>query len=611
MPINIGDTEIVEFCGNLLNTIQDLNDFDSLDITLKKLNTYSDKAVFLNSVENEFLDISEPWGRYLYNNVLIKWKDDCLSHYPELRTFNSDKYQKNVDQFIDLEENHRKLAREFVKNSHAKKWNGGVGEFNGVALLQKEASKQKKVLAPRKIMEEGALSTMMKLKPCWLMSPLSISQILPNSMGLFDIIIFDEASQVRVEDAIPSIYRANTLIVVGDDQQMPPTNFFISDNLDSDDDSDDAELSTSILDLASQVYPSEILKWHYRSRSHWLIQFSNRAFYGGELISVPDPCDVEDTDAINFTIVENAYFNHEEGNSKEAEAVVDRLIDLLEKNPDKSFGIIAMGQAQKRMIDSVIELRKSQSEKVAKLILCAENHNDSEGNLVEFFVKNLENVQGDERDIILISIGYAPSRPGRKLYQNFGPLSKPGGSKRLNVAITRAKSHLEIFCSFDPNQIKSDEAALSQNSNSCYLARYLQYAQAISNKNKIEVVRILNLFPMGGAATDRKTSNFNKIVQKRLQDIGYDVSTEVGFSRFYIDLGVHHPVVRSKYILGIECDGAVFHSTPYARDRDKLRQQLLEARGWKIARIWSTDWSRDWQKEIKKLDEMLKRIVNS
>jgi superfamily I DNA and/or RNA helicase len=444
------------------------------------------------------------------------------------------------------------------------------------------------------------------------MSPLSISQILPMEIGLFDTIIFDEASQVRVEDAIPSIYRANSMVVVGDMKQMPPTNFFTQPDNSNEEDEDNGltDLSPSILDLAAQIYPSEMLEWHYRSRSEALIAYSNRAFYGGRLIAVPNPHFITEGDAINFHIIPDAYSVKGNGNKTEAKAVVQRLAELLATEPTKSFGIIAMGQPQMLAIEEAIEERKATDTRFQKALTSAENYMEN-GVDAGLFVKNLENVQGDERDIILLSVGYSAPEPNKKVNMNFGPLSKQGGGCRLNVAITRAKQKIEVFCSFDPNIIPTDESNFTKNPDLVIFGRYLKYAKAISEGREIDALSILDSFGVGAAITTRKSSNFNKDVKRRLEELGYSVSAEIGSSGFYIDLAVHHPVIQSNFILGIECDGAMFHSTPYARDRDKGRQALLESRGWKIARVWSQDWSRNWQAEINKLDNELKSIFKS
>jgi superfamily I DNA and/or RNA helicase/very-short-patch-repair endonuclease len=596
-----------EVFENLLRTIIDIDSIDAIDLCLVKMNNVISKQMIIDKL----LHIDLKWSQYIHDNVIKSWVDEIRSLYPELRTFDKNSFHKKIKQFVTLEDDHRNSARDFVNNTLFKRWNKGAGEFEGLSLLKKEANKRNKVIPPREILEKGAASTMFKLKPCWLMSPLSISQILPLEMGLFDTIIFDEASQVRVEDAIPAIYRANSMVVVGDMKQMPPTNFFSgSDSTDDDDEEETVELSSSILDLAAQIYPSEILEWHYRSRSEALIAYSNRAFYGGRLIAVPNPNYITEGDVIKFHIVNNAYFTQNDGNSTEAEAIVDRLSQLLKNEPNRSFGIIALGQTQMLAIEDAIERKRSSDLAFQKAIEKAENHMEGEVD-AGLFVKNLENVQGDERDIIIISVGYAAANPNRKVYMNFGPLSKVGGGCRLNVAITRAKHKIEVFCSFDPNLISTEEADFSRNPDLVLFGRYLKYTKAISEKSHTEALSILNSFGIGGVITSRKSSNFSKNVKKRLEELGYQVSAEVGSSGFYIDLAIHHPVIQTNFVLGIECDGAIFHSTPYARDRDKIRQELLESRGWKIARVWSQDWSRNWQAEIAKLDLELKEIISS
>lgn len=609
-PLSV-NSENVEYDYNLLiEKMGDLEALDKIDLVISKLRSSFNCELPKELLIKNLIPINDSWGKYVFSLAIKWWIDEIITQNPELRNFDRSNFHEKIETFKILEESHRISAREFVNNTFSKRWGNGAGEFEGLTLLKKEANKQRKVLSPREIMERGALSTMLKLKPCWLMSPLSISQVLPITMGLFDIIIFDEASQVRVEDAVPSIYRAKSMVVVGDPKQMPPTNFFSSVEFVDDDEDNEAELSQSILDMASQIYPSEILEWHYRSRSESLIAFSNRAFYGGRLIAVPNPYFITEGDVIKFHHLNDAYFNQKNGNIVEAESVVDRLAELFNTHSEMSFGVIAMGQSQMAAIEDAIERKVIIDAKFKQSLDRARAHCDGDSD-AGFFVKNLENVQGDERDIILISIGYAASGPLKKVFMNFGPLSKQGGSRRLNVAITRAKQKIEVVCSFDPSQIATEEKDFSKNPDLVLLGRYLKYAKAISDKRHTEAQFILDSFGVGGAVTARKSSSFSKNVHRRLEELGYIVSPEIGSSGFYIDLGIHHPVIQTNFILGIECDGALFHSTPYARDRDKIRQELLESRGWRIERIWSQDWSRDWRSEVARIDNVLKGILNN
>ncbi len=599
--------EKCRFIQLLITKQEDLEFLDQVDILLNEISTRYHLPNLKDKIVSLLFNKQNNWSSIFTSSVLNGWVDEVQANHHQLRSYNNNVLEDINKKFVAAVEDHKILSRFALHQSFAKRWTGINSDRSGLPLLTKEASKQKKVLSPREIMEKGALNTMFQLKPCWLMSPLSISQILPLKAGLFDVIIFDEASQVRVEDAIPSIFRAKTMIVVGDDKQMPPTTFF-SGILPDDDDDEEEEISPSILDLAIQSYPSVLLEWHYRSRSEALIAFSNRAFYGGRLIAAPNPQTLSSNKSIRFTEIQDAYFKGKEGNEIEAEIVINHLIKLLTENANRSFGIIAMGISQANALQNVLENKMSENSKAAKLLENALNFKEGDAD-AGLFIKNLENVQGDERDQILLSIGYAPSAPNKQLRLGFGPLSSRGGGRRLNVAITRAKIGMNIFCSFNPNSIPIDEEMFSTNPELCIFGRYLRYAKSISDGNTETTMAILNSFPVSGIITTKKPSRFSLDVKKKLEQRGHYVSAEIGSSGFYIDLAIHHPNVQSNFILGIECDGAVFHSTQYARDRDKIRQNLLESRGWKIIRIWSLDWSKNWEKEILRIENALQALL--
>jgi len=601
------DTLSIEiWLHNLINKVNDLQVFDEVDILIKKAEAQCEERDLGNKIIYFFFNLDGSWSKFLISSVIQYWLDEIYTSFPNLRGFDGQKMDLAYQEFLKSVDNHQLLSRLAITQAFATRWSLPDADKSGLGLLAKESSKQKKVISPREIMEKGALKTMLQLKACWLMSPLSISQILPLEPELFDVIIFDEASQVRVEDAIPSIYRASTMIVVGDNKQMPPTVFFSSGNIDDEDDEND-EIAPSVLDMASQVYPSVLLEWHYRSRSEALIAFSNRAFYGGRLIAAPNPQILTASGAISFHPIENGYFNSKDGNINEADSVITKLIHEIKLNPNQSFGIIAMGVSQASALQEALEKKMNSDCKISDLIEKAIKfkHGDADAGL---FIKNLENVQGDERDVIMLSVGYAPSDHGKKLRLGFGPLSMKGGGRRLNVAITRAKNKMHIFCSFRPSEIPTDEESFSKNPDLCYFGRYLKYADAIANGKTEVAIGILDTFPMSGIITSKKSSRFALDVKRRLEELGYEVSSEIGTSGFYIDLAIHHPTLKSNFLVGIECDGAIFHSTPYARDRDKIRQSLLESRGWKIIRVWSQDWSANWEKEIIRLDLIIKSI---
>lgn len=548
------------------------------------------------------------WCDIVESEVIQEWHEEILRTNDKIRTFCSREREEIRKKYASLLQKHQSLSQEKVKGSISQNINDESLDGNVIARLEREAKKKRKVLSPREMMEKGFGPSMMTLKPCWLMSPLSISQMLPNTAEIFDVIIFDEASQVRVEEAIPSIFRAKKMIVVGDDKQMPPTNFFSTSSFESDeDDVEDEPLEESILDLACLCYPEQMLSWHYRSRSEALIAFSNRAFYGGRLIAAPNPHCLTKGGAITFKKVDNAYFS-KSGNKVEAKQLVDHLQAVLSKRPDKSVGIIAFGVSQQKAIEDEILIRSEKDKEFRKLYDEYYGREENGAN-VGLFVKNLENVQGDERDIIFLSVGYAPQEPGGKMARRFGPLSVSGGERRLNVAITRAKEQVIVYCSFNPGEFSIEKESSDKNFASTCFIRYLHYVKNISDGNLIGAQNILNLFGVGGQASNRKGSRFNVDVKRVLEEKGYSVVSEVGSNGFYIDLAIQHPEIPKNYILGIECDGAIFHSSPYARERDRSRQILLESRGWNIYRIWSRDWSQNREEEITKLVKKIEDVL--
>jgi hypothetical protein len=599
---------VIETIERLLNHFNECETVDAINAECQKFVDRWSVGGFMEELAPIFLETEARWGDVAHRQILRIWYDEVRTDHPSFRIFDRLNFETKIQNFRVTEETHRASATAAVQNLFAVQWSSERADPNAIALLRRESTKQKKIMYPREIMEKGALKTMLRLKPCWLMSPLSISQILPLVKGLFDIIIFDEASQVRVEDAIPSIYRAKKMVVVGDPKQMPPTNFFVGGADDEDDDADaDEPLAESILDLSAKIYPAQMLEWHYRSRSESLIAFSNRAFYGGRLIAAPNCKTLGMDGAITFNEIKDATFNDKKGNVVEAKAVIECLAKELQKNPNNSFGIIAMGMAQRNALEDALTNKISQDEGFAEKVRQAEGRTEGQAN-VGLFIKNLENVQGDERDIMLISVGYAPSKPGVKLRMHFGPLSNRGGSRRLNVAITRARAKMVVFTSFPPETVPSDEEAFSNNAETATFGRFLKYAKAVSKMDSQEAERILNSFGMAAGLTTRKASRFSLDVARRLADRGHMVSKEIGTCGFVIDIGVHHPNIPGNFILGIECDGAVFHSTPYARDRDKAREALLVGRGWRIIRVFSADWSRNWQAEVARLEQEIETI---
>ena len=547
---------------SLLDTCGEQDEIDALQGAVKSAQRIAGFEGFAPLVYDVFLNLEEEvsWAAYVKSQLLSRWFDSVLSGFPVLRQFSHSHLNNRLELLQELEGEHRSTSRLHVRETWRKGLADGLANSAGVRLLNKEANKKRRVLTPREIMEKGALDAMLSLKPIWLMSPLSISQILPLESGLFDYIIFDEASQVRVEDSLPSIYRANSLFVVGDQKQMPPTNFF-SLQLEEDEEDELDEIPESILDLALQVYPHVLLEWHYRSKAEALIAFSNRAFYEGRLVAPPNPRDFASNSPIEFIRVNDGTFTTRSGNRKEAELVVDKVAELLQENVERSLGVMTLGQSQMKLIDEVLLERAENDEAFRKLLDRSMQLKDGEAD-IGFFVKNLENVQGDEREVILISVGYAPSRLGRKLVRNFGPLSKMGGARRLNVAVTRAKRKILVFCSFEPSEIAIDERAYSKNPDLTTFGRYLHYAKAVSDGETGRALSVLDLFGDSKGAEFRSGTLLAKEIKANLESRGYHVHLDVGACGYFIDLAVSAPELGGGYVLGIECDGPSMFAPP-------------------------------------------------
>jgi superfamily I DNA and/or RNA helicase len=415
-----------------------------------------------------------------------------------------------------------------------------------------------------------------------MMSPLTVAKNIRKGSIEFDTVIFDEASQIEPETALSSLIRADQAIIVGDTKQLPPTKFFDAEVEDDDDVREDLE---SILDETSSALPKEKLLWHYRSKDNELIEFSNQLYYGNRLKTFPGNDSNLDT-GVEFEFVENGVYDRggSSKNRKEAERVADLVEKHVEETPEKSLGVVAFSSKQREAIREELHNKKDRNKELRRFT-------SGEG-LEQFFVKSLENVQGDERKKMIFSIGYGPDQNG-KIHKFFGPLSKKGGERRLNVAVTRAEEKVIVVSSMQPEQL---DVSNTSNKGPKHFKKYLKYA-----KHGDEVLN-----------RDIKTSEqkdfdseFEEAVYNRLTDEGLDVTTQVESSGYSIDLAVKHPEKPGKYILGIECDGAAYHSTKTARERDRLRQSVLEDLGWNIHRIWSTDWIRDEEKEIEKiLDEV-------
>jgi very-short-patch-repair endonuclease len=463
----------------------------------------------------------------------------------------------------------------------------GVGEgprasWTGLSLVELEANKQKRHLPLRRYLSSAG-DAVRALMPCMMMSPQTVAEFLEPAHDMFDIVIIDEASQMRPEEAISALARGKQLVVVGDDKQLPPSSFFMA-NEETTEDEDEEDNAESILEMAAITFEDiRRLRWHYRSRHDSLIHFSNHEFYDGQLVVFPSPVDTNRGLGITYHYSTGHY--HEGLNESEAEMVVKLVVDLMAAYPTKSIGVATMNSKQRELLFDEISKVSESNSRVSHYI------SKWEDKLEYFFVKNLENVQGDERDIIIVSTVYGPSEGDRKVSQNFGPINKQYGHRRLNVLFTRAKEAIHLVTSLKPSDIKAGD---SSQRGVKVLQEYLQYATD-GHISKIS-----------DGHRNIPDNDFERSVGRALTRHGYDITYQVGSSGYYIDIGVKHPNGSERFIMAVECDGAPFHSSKSARDRDRLRQEQLERLGWKFHRIWSTDWYRARAREEKTLIEAVK-----
>lgn len=445
-----------------------------------------------------------------------------------------------------------------------------------------------------------------KLFPCWLLSPENVSSILPLKRNLFDIVLFDEASQVFIENTIPSIYRGNRIVVAGDAKQLRPTTTFmkrymgagVEDDLDY---TTQAALEVeSLLDLAVSRYSSSNITYHYRSKNEELIDFSNKAFYSGSLQIAPNVSKNIKHKPIERVLVPGVW--RDRRNETEAKRVVELIKTIFKTRKNKeTIGVITFNVEQENCIEELIEQKCFEDVEFRNLYLKECNRVEN-GEDVSLFVKNLENVQGDERDIIIFSIGYAKNEFG-KVNATFGSLSNEGGENRLNVAITRAKQKIYVVTSIEPEELKVDSA---KHVGPKLLRSYLTYVRAVSNGNTEEVKTILNSFGTSVMTKPRLLSLLpieNQIAEK-LNKLGYKTDLNLGNSNSKISIAVYDKK-KDKYLLGIETDEEVTKSSNSVLERDVFRNQFLKSKGWKVMRVWSRDW---WHNPTAVISSIVKEI---
>jgi very-short-patch-repair endonuclease len=448
-----------------------------------------------------------------------------------------------------------------------------VGKKDGYAVLKHQLQLKQRHKPIRQLaIEMGDAFT--RLAPCMLMSPLSIAQYLPPDQALFDLVIFDEASQITPWDAIGAMARGRQVVIAGDPRQMPPTSFFARSANTTDSDTDTEEDMESILDecLGAGV-PMHSLSWHYRSRHESLIAFSNHRYYESGLVTFPAP--VTRASAVEWRRVPGLYARGKgRTNQIEAQAMVDeavrRLTDPAFVAARHTLGIITLNADQQKLVEDLLDKARREHPEI-------EPHfgDDCTEPVV---VKNLETVQGDERDLIMLGIGFGPTEPtATTMSMSFGALNAQGGWRRLNVAVTRARQEMMVFTSFDPGMIDLHRTSARAVAD---LKHFVEFAHR-GPRALAEAVH----GSVGGF-----DSPFEEAVAAELTRRGWTVVPQIGVSRFRIDIGIVHPDRPGDYLVGVECDGAAYHSAATARDRDKVRAAILKGLGWELLRVWSTDW---------------------
>lgn len=524
--------------------------------------------------------------KHLNINLARHWITHQFSQHPELNQFNSQQHEQKIQSFVQQDKKHQLAASQEIIH----RWSGIFAEQNQYkgqwTVLNKELGKKRRHIPVRELMRQIP-DVLVGLKPCLLMSPLSVAQYL-DTEAKFDVVIFDEASQIPVWDAIGALARGKQSIVVGDNKQMPPTSFFGKGDSEEEVDEEVTEDLESILDecLAAQL-PELALNWHYRSRYESLIQFSNQKYYKGGLFTFPAPV-AKDT-AVKLHTVEGVYDKGDtRTNAKEAKAIVEFIIHHLQsqlgqENP-LTLGVVTFNMTQQKLIEDLLDNELANYSELETL---------SKSGIEPLFVKNLENVQGDERDIIVFSITYAKDQEGR-LSMNFGALNRQGGQRRLNVAITRARQGLHVFAALSPEEInlaRTNSEGVRDLKDFLVFARsgqlHLNYVDRNKQQAKKELVQYL---------------------QTKLQEQGWGIDIGIGQGDSCVDLAIKDDLRSGSYIAGILVDGENYAKAATARDRDQLRPTVLNGLGWEIISVWTVDWWLDPEQNLIRLVKALQEI---
>lgn len=529
----------------------------------------------------------------IFETAYARWfASQIIDSEPQLRGFVPAEHMSDIEAYRQMDDRLSALSVRYIRAKLCGQIpsKNDVSRKDGFGVLKHELQKQRRHKPLRQLATEMG-DAMTRLAPCMLMSPLSIAQYLPAELALFDLVIFDEASQIAPWDAIGSIARGKQVVIAGDPRQMPPTNFFNRAAAATDDDVE--EDMESILDecLGAGV-PRLSLSWHYRSRHESLIAFSNHRYYDSNLITFPAA--VTRSSAVTWRRINGVYAKGKgRTNQAEAEAMVAEAVKRM-TDPDfvaarKSLAIVTLNSEQQKLVEDLLDKARQRQPQIEPFF--------GEEVTEPVVVKNLETVQGDERDLIMLGIGYGPTEPGANtMSMSFGPLNRDGGWRRLNVAVTRARQEMMVFSSFDPSMV-------DLNRTSARAVRDLKHFLEFADRGPKALAEAIQ-GSVGGY-----DSPFEEAVAQGLRRLGWEVVPQIGVSRFRIDLGIVHPDRAGDYLVGVECDGATYHSAATARDRDKVRSAVLQGLGWSLLRVWSTEWWVDKEGALRRLHGLIETLL--
>ena len=570
--------QIIEGVKKQLERGQKMSYFNKTPRQLLEADYKWRKFAALADVDNDLLDdldkLSAAAEKWKQNMDLLPLWEQCAA---AMRQTDCASLEQVIDHYRELTNEFRQLTREELVARQSAQVPVGDRDpeiSSELTLLRKRIGNKGRGATIRNIIDQMP-ALLPKLCPVMLMSPLSVAQYLDINAPKFDLVIFDEASQMPTSEAVGSICRGKAVIVVGDSKQMPPTSFF-SANTTDDDEADVDDLESILDDCISLSMPSRYLAWHYRSKHESLIAFSNQNYYDGKLTTFPSADDM--IPHVTWQHVDGYYdYGKTRTNRFEAEAIVAETRHRLQNNPERSIGIVAFSKPQSDLIEDLL------NEALAQYPELEQRNQEAEEPL---FIKNLENVQGDERDVILFSVGYGPDKDGH-LSMNFGPLNKIGGERRLNVAVSRARYEMKVFSTLLPEQI--DERR-TQAEGVLGLKQFMRYAQHGALK------------PASSNTSEDSSLIVQQIAEALLRK-GYDVKTNVGSSALRIDIAIIDPLHKDHYALGIVLDGANYYHLKTARDREIVQPTVLQMLGWRLMHVWTVDW-------LSHPEIIIKEIVN-